>query len=199
MEKIKIIIAGCGDLGMAVKEEAKKNFSNISIAGLLTRRESAFHLEEAIQINHPENPLNEFSRLGVTTALLCYGDDDLCVYGPVLRRWFDTVDCWGFESGLKCNFNQYKEVMGKIKSPINNISICNVNWIDYVRNIQIFLTKIGMKSQDFESKEECCNHLKFTTARLMLDYTHVLARMKNIGKFHGIFEPMDIAPHYFID
>jgi diaminopimelate dehydrogenase len=106
MEKIKIGIAGYGNLGKGVELAAAQN-SDIELAAIFTRRRPD-HTATSSNIVHISELKNYTDKIDV--LILCGGSaTDLPVQGPELSRLFNTVDSFDTHARIPEYFRQVDE------------------------------------------------------------------------------------------
>lgn len=123
-EKIRIGIAGYGNLGRGVEAAVAQN-PDMVLTGVFTRREPSTVelLDRSIPV-HPLAAIENF-REEIDVLILCGGSrKDLPEQGPALAAMFNTVD--SFDTHAK--IPEYFDAVNKAAEPGRNTAIISVGW-----------------------------------------------------------------------
>lgn len=124
MKKIRIGIAGYGNLGKGVEIGISQN-KDMELVGVFTRREpSSIKLAtEGVKVYSLEDAKKMVNNIDV--MVLCGGSmSDLPVQGPELVKMFNTVDGYDTHANI---FNYYQSI-DKAAKVANKVGIISVGW-----------------------------------------------------------------------
>lgn len=123
-DKIRIGIAGYGNLGRGVEMALKRN-PDMELVGVFTRRDpSAVNLLDA---NVPVHAMDEIAAFkdAIDVLILCGGSkDDLPVQGPAMAKLFNTID--SFDTHAK--IPGYFEAVDQSAKGSGRTAIISVGW-----------------------------------------------------------------------
>ena len=125
MGKIRVVIAGYGNVGRGVIAAIKNN-DDMELVGILSRSvarvKKAVNFTEVMDINDVEAWQQA---LNPDVAILCGGSkDDLPKQGPVMAQYITTVDSFDNHSCIP----QYFAAMNKVATEHNHCSIISTGW-----------------------------------------------------------------------
>lgn len=123
-EKIRIAIAGYGNLGRGT-EAAIEKAGDMTLVGVFSRREPS-----AVKLLTPDVPVHRLDdiadfRHDIDVLILCGGSkNDLPTQGPALAGMFTTVDSFDTHARIP----EYYDTVDKSSKAGNNIAIISVGW-----------------------------------------------------------------------
>lgn len=123
-EKIRIGIAGYGNLGRGVESAIYQN-DDLELVGVFTRRnpEDLTILNDEIPV-HSLNNIDDFKE-EIDVLILCGGSkNDLPEQGPALAQHFTTIDSFDTHADIPAYF----EKVDAAAKPHNHTSIISVGW-----------------------------------------------------------------------
>ncbi|NBK79024.1 diaminopimelate dehydrogenase [bacterium D16-76] len=123
MEKIRIAIAGYGNLGRGV-ESALAHTPDMELVGVFTRRDPAsLHTQTGVPVYKMEDAPAKAGEIDV--MILCGGSaNDLPTQTPDLARWYNVVD--SFDTHAK--IPQHFENVDKAAKESGRLAIISVGW-----------------------------------------------------------------------
>jgi len=124
MDKIKVGIAGYGNLGRGV-EAALAQCPDMSLEGVFTRRDPASLALSTPGVQAYRNDALRDFRGRLDVLILCGGSkDDLPAQGPALAAMFNTVDSFDTHARIP----EYFDAVNRAAEPAGNTAIISVGW-----------------------------------------------------------------------
>src|SRR5690606_13404321 len=123
-ERIRIGIAGYGNLGRGVEHAVSQN-ADMQLVGVFTRRDPA-----SVQLLNPGVSVHALDNIAqfkgdIDVLILCGGSkNDLPEQGPVLAALFNTVDSFDTHARIP----QYFEAVDQAAAPAGNTALISVGW-----------------------------------------------------------------------
>lgn len=123
-EKIRIGIAGYGNLGRGVEHAISQN-SDMELVGVFTRRDPS-----SVQLLDPSVPVHALDAVArfkgdIDVLILCGGSkNDLPEQGPALAALFNTVDSFDTHARIP----EYFEAVDRAAGPAGNTALISVGW-----------------------------------------------------------------------
>ncbi len=122
-EKIRVAIAGYGNLGKGIESQLSKN-PDMELVCIFTRRNpSSLKIKSSVPVIHMDNMADWKDKIDV--VFLCGGSaTDLPVQGPAFAYMFNTV-C-SFDTHAKAL--EYSESLNKATANSNTIAMMSIGW-----------------------------------------------------------------------
>ena len=122
-EKIRVAIAGYGNLGKGIESEITKN-PDMELICIFTRRDPAsLNIKSNVPVIHEDNIENYKDKIDV--VFLCGGSaTDLPIQGPKYAEFFNTVD--SFDTHAKAY--EYSQKMNEISKKSGKVSMISIGW-----------------------------------------------------------------------
>ena len=123
MEKIKVAIAGYGNLGKGIESQLSKN-PDMELVCIFTRRDpNSLQVKSNVPVVHEDNIENWKDKIDV--VFLCGGSaTDLPIQGPKYAQYFNTVD--SFDTHAKAL--EYSNNMNNVACKSKKIAMISIGW-----------------------------------------------------------------------